>query len=112
MDPLEGTAVVAEGEGAGLCRAGSRAAGAAVRGKPNTAAWLVRGTWAAAGRLELAEAVGGDHLEALSAQELLNANMLQLEAAGDDEYQPDGVNDGYSRDDADPCVVAPTCDAS
>jgi hypothetical protein len=92
IDPLAGTAVIAEEEGAGLCRAGSRAAGAD-RGKPNTAAWLVTGTWPAAGRLELAEAAGKDHLEVLSALELLNASMLQLEAAGDDECQPDEVND-------------------
>ena len=47
-------------------------------------AWLVAGKWAAAGRLELAETTGKDHLEVLSALELLNASMLQLEAAGDD----------------------------
>ena len=39
MDPPVGT--VAEEEGAGLCRAGSRAAGSD-RGKPNTAVCLLR----------------------------------------------------------------------
>ena len=111
IDPLAGTAAVAEEEGAGLCRAGSRAAGADP-GRPNTAAWLATGTSAAAGRLELAEAAGKDHLEVLSALELLNASMLQLEAAGDDECQPDGVNDDCSHNDGPLCVVAPACDAS
>ena len=83
MDPLVGTTAVAvaEGEGADSCRAGSRVAAGAVRGRSNAEAWPVEGRWAAAGRVEVAEAAAPGihhrrHLEEVqSVRVLLNECM-------------------------------------
>jgi hypothetical protein len=86
MDPLVGTAAAVaggEGEGADSCRAGSRVAAGAVRGKPDAAeAWPVEvGKWPPASRVEVVEAAAPGrhhrrhHEEVQSVRVLLNECM-------------------------------------